>query len=123
MVLNIALFETMFEEAKEVINLCGYPCIVTDSSMYLVKPVIDNARFSTLEPSGSFETISDEELLTKLKYIAQNAYLLPKVITVKVWSNFGLITKDDKDFIKTRGIPFRNRIHYYKSKIQELNLS
>ncbi len=120
MALNIALIETSYEEPFQVKNIYGYPCIVTRKSMFLVKPIVNNQRFSTLEPTGRYLNINDEQLLDKLVFESETASLLPKVITVKIWSSLGLISKDDDDFQRTRGIPFRKKLHYYKTKIFEL---
>lgn len=120
MALNIALFETAFEEPISVINIYGYPCIKTDKSLFLVKPVVNNARYSTLEPTGRLEKIDDEQLLDRLDYEANSAGLLPKVITIKMWSNIGLISKDDEDFYRTRAIPYRKHLYYYKTEILDV---
>ncbi len=117
MTLNLALFETAFERAIDIKNIYGYPCIVTEKTMYLVVPTINNICFSTLEPTGRYKTINDEEILDRLVYEAETSHLLPKAIVIKIWTNIGLITNDDEDFKRTRGIPFRNKIHYYKSEI------
>ena len=95
MALNIALIETSYEEPLKVKNIYGYPTIVTDKSMFLVKPFINNARFSTLEPTGRYLNIDDEQLMDKLTFESETAHLLPKVITVKIWSSICLISKDD----------------------------
>ena len=119
MALNIALCETSFEEPVNVINIYGYPCIKTDKSFFLVEPIINNARYSTLEPTGRLVKIDDELILDRLDFEAEKAGLSPKVITIKIWSNLGLISKDDDGFYRTRAIPFRKRLYYYKTEILE----
>ncbi len=117
MALNLALFETSYEKPINVINIYGYPCIVTNKSLFLVKPILNNTSYSTLEPTGRYKTIEDEEVLDKLVFEAETSHLIPKVIIVKIWTNIGFVSKEDEDFKRTRGIPFRNRIHYYKCEI------
>ena len=120
MALNIALYETAFEKPLSVINIYGYPCIKTDKSLFLVKPVINNVCFNTLEPTGRLVKIDDEELLDRLSFEAEITNLLSRIVIIKIWNNIGLISKADDSFYKARAIPFRNKLHYYKVEILEV---
>ena len=108
-------------KVKKVHILYGLPVILTDNSIILITPYVDNVLFSTLTPDGRYRKYSEEEVLNRFIFTAENEGLKPERITFKVFSSFGFIKKEvDADFDRHALIHYKNRLFNIKIKREEL---
>lgn len=119
---DIALTELSFLKIERVRNVNGLPLIQTNDSLIVVFINVDDKPYSRLNDIGQYAKISDELLMDRVQFLANQYNLNPIRADINLFTHIGKVPKTEDGYFRSN-VKIINSLGrmFYSIKLQDLN--